>query len=85
LITLHTYPNPATKKITVDFGKLTDGNMLVEIRDPAGKTYQRLLMRVSHSRTLEINLVNMPSGIYFLQTTDQKTGKRYISRLAVSQ
>ncbi len=85
MITLHTYPNPATKKITVDFGKLTDGNMLVEIRDPAGKTYQRSTMRVSHSRTLDINLVNMPSGIYFLQTTDQKTGKRYISRLAVSQ
>jgi hypothetical protein len=59
--------------------------MLVEIRDPAGKTYQRSIIRVSHSRTVDINLVNMPSGIYFLQTTDQKTGKRYISRLAVSQ
>ncbi|MGZ5248011.1 MAG: T9SS type A sorting domain-containing protein, partial [Flavitalea sp.] len=85
LITLSTYPNPATKRVTVDFGKSTDGNMLVEIRDPAGKTYQRSIIRVSHSRSLDINLVNMPSGLYFLQTTDQKTGKRYISRLAVSQ
>lgn len=82
---ISTYPNPATKKINIDLGRIMDGNLTLEISDPAGQVYQRTSIQAKQSRTVGMDLVNMPSGIYFLRMTDQKTGKRYISRLAVSQ
>ncbi len=84
-LSISTYPNPATRKISIDLGKLMDGKMEIEISDPSGKIHQRSVLQAKQSRTLALNLVNMSSGIYFLRVVDQKSGKRYISRLAVSQ
>jgi hypothetical protein len=84
-LSISTYPNPATRKISIDLGRLVDGKMDIEITDPSGKIHQRSVVQAKQSRTIGLNLVNMPSGIYFLRMTDQKSGKRYISRLAVSQ
>lgn len=64
---LSVYPNPATDIITVSSPNLTNGEM--KIYNIIG---EQIMMHKLSSETSNINVSNLPKGIYMVRVTDQK-------------
>ena len=65
------YPNPATDKITVELSGMTQGGNLT-IGDIEG---QQLLTRQIAEPKTQIDISNLPSGIYFVRITNEMTAE----------
>lgn len=63
-INVTTYPNPATDILYITFDKNETSN--VQLFDVQGK---QILQQVENSKTIELNISSLPSGIYFLKLT----------------
>lgn len=62
------YPNPAFNSLTLDFNTTYDG--IVEIKNTAGTTF--LSHTVENSLISEIDISNVPSGMYIIHFTPSK-------------
>jgi len=63
---LQVYPNPTTGQLTINNGQLTINN--VEIFDMMGK---KQLSIINCPLSIEIDISNLPAGVYFVKTTHQ--------------
>jgi hypothetical protein len=63
------YPNPATDKITVELSGMTQGGNLT-IVDIEGQEF--ITRQITEPKT-QIDISNLPSGVYFVQLTKDKT------------
>ena len=66
---LSIYPNPATEKITVEISG-TEKESTLTIVNIEG---QELITRQITKPKTQIDISNLPSGIYFLRLTNDKT------------
>lgn len=57
------FPNPATAKITIDFGNKNTENVVVEIYDSSGKNIKNEKLSASNT----INVQELAKGVYFLK------------------
>lgn len=75
--TVHVYPNPAVKTVTVDFGaNLNTGLWQVELMNTASQSVVIKDVTTSSSYTIH-RTPAMASGLYILKATDLKTGATY--------
>lgn len=77
------FPNPAQHQVQLEFQKTIEGPVQVEVLGISGLVVQRQLVAMNNSRLVRISLNNIKPGVYFLRTTDQRTGRKYFSRLVV--
>jgi hypothetical protein len=76
--TLHIFPNPATEKIGIRTQK-TDLTGLVTIYNPQG---EEMIKQQLTDGFLQLNIHNLPAGLYFLDFTGVKTSQvwKFIKR-----
>ena len=63
------YPNPCSKLLVIS--QLLLGNTKIEVFDVLGRKFENLIMSKFENK-IQIEVSNLPSGIWFLKTTDIK-------------
>jgi hypothetical protein len=66
---LSIYPNPATDKITIEISGVTEENNLSIVNIEG---MELIRQKITDNKT-EIDIGNLPSGVYFVRLTDEKT------------
>ncbi len=77
------YPNPANRLVSLEFSQPIKNNLLVEIMGISGNIVQKEQISMNNTNAATIRLKDLPPGIYFLKSTDQASGGKYFSRLAI--
>ena len=62
---LKLYPNPTTGLITLEFNRMPEKGVIIEVYNPLG---QNILKAHVNSRTNLLNLSNYASGTYYIKT-----------------
>jgi hypothetical protein len=65
------YPNPTSEVINVDFDTPTDGEILIYLLDNKGGLVKTTKIEAA-TTSKEINMQDLPSGIYYLRLTKGK-------------
>ncbi len=63
------YPNPVTNMLTLENFNLVEGDVQIEIISAAGVARTAMKMDASSYIKEEINMNNLPSGVYYLRVT----------------
>ena len=78
--TLNVYPNPSDGHISVDFNLTERNNGVVEINNILGEKVYRQEFKSATAGTLDVNLSQLPGGIYFVTLN---SGKNLITKKIV--
>ncbi len=65
-VTVKVYPNPASEFVRIEFEQAVDSEIKMSVLDLRGKVLENDMIGPGTSY-FEINLQNLPSGIYFLR------------------
>jgi hypothetical protein len=68
------YPSVTTQYIQVDLGKLYSNNINVTVTNSVGIIMQNLT--VSATQRIQLDVSNLPTGIYFVNAIDKSAGKK---------
>jgi hypothetical protein len=71
LVNLKVYPNPASEVINIQFDEPVDGEITVAILDSQGRLVKRETVEADMVEK-QINLQELPAGIYYLRLTKGK-------------
>ncbi len=72
------FPNPATQNIQLEFNELSPGNLSVQITDIQGnQVHQEYIKPNAGYNVVQLNVGNLPNGIYFIQLNDDKENLYY--------
>ena len=67
------YPNPASEKIEIQFTAKQAGEVKIEVISVAGNKVKEVKTDFTLSdNRIEINLADIPGGVYFLRVTSSK-------------
>ncbi|MDB4303695.1 T9SS type A sorting domain-containing protein, partial [Desulfosarcina sp.] len=80
------YPNPAKDKVNLDLSNFISNNVSVRVFNLQNvQMLSRELnsRNISRTNSISINVSNYQRGIYFVNVTDNDSGKSYIKRLIV--
>lgn len=72
---LNVYPNPAIEIITIELDDNKFSNVLIEITNSNG---QVLLARKMTNNKIEINVNDLPNGVYFISTSNKSHSTKFI-------
>ena len=72
---LNVYPNPAKEKITIELDGNKFPSTLIEITNANG---QVMLARKMTSNKIEIDVNDLPNGVYFISTRDKTNSTKFI-------
>jgi hypothetical protein len=72
-LNLSIYPNPNNGMFTLDWTGALTGNVKIEIYSSLGELIYSKEM-VNNSKPFQIDLLNAKPGVYFLKTTENKSG-----------
>lgn len=68
------YPNPVSRKVSMQFDRNMNGNYIVEVTSFAGQVVYKRNVQLHNNNNLQFEFSNPPpSGIYYLKITDSKT------------
>ena len=66
------YPNPATDELNISFSSLQNGkDILIEIIDLKGSKLMSVNQTLSATKTININLIDLATGMYFVMINNQ--------------
>ena len=68
-VNIHLYPNPASEVINIHFEAAVKGELLLSLLDFSGRLVRREVVEPSIADK-QINLRNIPSGVYILRLTN---------------
>ena len=71
LVKIKVFPNPATEVVNIQFEAPVDGEIILSLFDSQGKLVKRDIIE-STMVEKQINLQDIPAGIYFLKLTKGK-------------
>ena len=80
------YPNPTKDKVNLDLSNFISNNVSVRVFNLQNvQMLSRELnsRNISRTNSISINVSNYQRGIYFVNVTDNDSGKSYIKRLIV--
>ncbi|HEY8401073.1 MAG TPA: malectin domain-containing carbohydrate-binding protein [Cytophagaceae bacterium] len=66
------YPNPVREKAVINFKEAINEMMKVEVYNAAGELMEVIPISPSSSSSIDFNMANYPTGMYFLQITDKE-------------
>lgn len=80
------YPNPVSRKVSMQFDRSLNGNYVIEVTSLAGQIIYNRNVRLRNNSNLQFELANLPpSGIYYLKMTDIKSSLSYSHKLIVKR
>lgn len=80
------YPNPVSRKVSMQFDRSLNGNYTIEVTSLAGQIIYNRNVRLHNNSNLQFELTNLPpSGIYYLKMTDIKSNRSYSHKLIVKR
>jgi len=85
IVKLDVYPNPVDKKFTVAFPVDYSGNIILQIADASGRTYDLknfTLNKGEFTTDIDISKLSLSTGIYFLKISSD-TGKTQVVKLFI--
>jgi hypothetical protein len=72
------YPNPATSNLTVSLMAMPKSEMIISLRDAAGRQVRRQMMPVG-AKQVELNVEDLQAGFYFVEL--QGEGVRAVAKV----
>ncbi len=80
------YPNPVSQKLSLQFKKMLNGNIAIDLVNSAGQVLYRHSQKMTNSNSIQLMLSQPPpSGIYYLRIRDLADGTLYTEKLMVGQ
>ena len=67
---LEIYPNPVKELLRIDFNNPVDGNIVIDIRNVAGRSVYNQQLSNDGSSHADINIQQLQSGIYLIRITN---------------
>ncbi len=77
------YPNPAESQIWIDFDVPVKDGITVDILTSTGSAVFNQQIPLRNTPQAVVNLPKLPSGLYFIRTTDLSTSRKYFNRLII--
>ena len=80
------YPNPISRKVSMQFDRSLTGNYVAEVTNLAGQVVYNRNMKLHNTNIIQFDLTNPPpSGMYYLKITDVKSRLSYSNKLIVKR
>lgn len=77
------FPNPAKEQLNIRFNALGRGNAQVELKNALGLTVLSQQVVADNEVNLNLNVSELPTGIYFVNVIDLSSNKRFISQKVI--
>jgi len=78
------YPNPVSRKVSMQFDRSLNGNYIIELTSLAGQVMYNRNITLNNSSNVQFDLTNPPpAGIYYLKITDTKSKLSYTNKLFI--
>jgi murein DD-endopeptidase MepM/ murein hydrolase activator NlpD len=77
------YPNPAKGKVSMQFGKLLNGNYKVELINLTGQVVYQQFHRMNNTNSILFDIPGTPAGIYYLRASNTQGNETFTSKLTV--
>jgi len=71
-LSMKLYPNPTDDILHIEFGNMSGTEMEISISDQVGRMYFKTIEIVKNDMTINLNDMNLRSGLYFLTTKSAK-------------
>jgi hypothetical protein len=79
-----TYPNPVAKgKVSMQFGKLLNGNYKVELISLTGQVVYQQFHRMNNTNSIYFDIPGTPAGIYYLRASNTQGNETFTTKLTV--
>lgn len=80
------YPNPVSKKVSLQFDRILNGNFAVDIVNTTGQVLYQRTVKITSNNYLQLDLPNPSApGIYYLRARDLADGQLFSSKLLISR
>jgi hypothetical protein len=77
------YPNPVRGQVSVQFGKVLNGNYKVELFSLSGQTVYQKIHRMNNTNSILFDIPGTPAGIYYLRASNTQGNETFSSKLTV--
>lgn len=78
------YPNPVKRTVSLQFDKVLNSRLAIDIISASGQLLQQYMMKANNSGLLQFMLASpLTPGVYYLRVRDQNTNQRYLQKLLV--
>ena len=78
------YPNPVTRRVSMQFDRSLSGNYVIEVTNLSGQRMYNRMIRLNNNNNVQFDMTNPPpSGMYYLKITDTKTNLSYSNKLII--
>jgi hypothetical protein len=77
------YPNPVRGQVSVQFGKVLNGNYKVELFSLSGQRVYQQFLRMNNTNSILFDIPGTPAGIYYLRLSNTRGNETFTSKLTV--
>jgi hypothetical protein len=77
------YPNPVRGQVSVQFGKVLNGNYKVELISLTGQAVYQKVHRMNNTNSILFDIPGTPAGIYYLRASSTGGNETFTSKLTV--
>lgn len=82
---LTVYPNPVKGQVSVQFGKVLNGNYKVELFSISGQTVYQKVHRMNNTNSILFEIPATPPGIYYLRASNTEGNESFTSKITVQR
>lgn len=80
------YPNPVSRKVSMQFDRSLNGNYLIEVTNMAGQIVYNKNLQIQNSNMVQFEMSNPPtSGMYYLKMIDTRRKLSYSHKLIIQR
>ncbi len=81
--TVTVYPNPVKGQVSMQFGKVLNGNYKIELVNLTGQVVYQRMHRMNNTNSIQFDMPGTPAGIYYLRARNTQGNEIYTSKLTV--
>jgi hypothetical protein len=83
--TITVYPNPVKGQVSVQFGKVLNGNYKVELFSISGQAVYQKVHRMNNTNSILFDIPSTLPGIYYLRASNTEGGDVFSSKITVQR
>jgi hypothetical protein len=80
---LTVYPNPVKNQVSVQFGKILNGNYKVQLVNLTGQVIYQRIHRMNNTNSILFDIPGTPAGIYYLRASNTQGNETFTSKITV--
>ena len=77
------YPNPVKNQVSMQFGKILNGNYKIELINLTGQVVYQRIHRMTNNNSIIFDLPGTPAGIYYLRARNTQGNEIFTSKVTV--